>query len=374
MTALPHIAEPADLTWVRALETYDGLDALAGCPQEPAFHGEGDVATHTRMVLAALADDDRYWSLRSAVRDEVAAAAAFHDVGKPSTTRVEDGRIRQPGHARRGEVMTRVALWEKGVDPPVRERVANLVRFHLAPFHLLGDTRPIERLFHASWTCDGVAGLMALAAADAAGRISESRDELIERVELARLLAEEHGVLDAPYAFGSDHARVQWFRRPDRDPAYVPFDDTRADVTVMSGPPAAGKDHWIRRHADHLPVVSLDELRRDLGVPPHKPQGVVVAAARELARTHLRAGRPFVWNGTNLSRRVRSRVVDLALDYGVRVRIVAIESPPDVVAKRNAERERPVPAAAIDRMLGSWEFPDPTEAHEVVTVWGQHDG
>jgi len=100
MSALPTIDEPADVTWDRMLSLFPQLEVLVGCPQEPDFHGEGDVAAHTQMVLAALAEDPRFWALDAASRSVVAAAAAFHDLGKPSTTRIEDGRIRQPGHAR----------------------------------------------------------------------------------------------------------------------------------------------------------------------------------------------------------------------------------------------------------------------------------
>ncbi|MCC6225880.1 MAG: AAA family ATPase [Microthrixaceae bacterium] len=368
MSGLPPVHEPSELAWDRFREHFPELDQLVGCPQEPEFHGEGDVATHTAMVLAALGDDPRFWSLDVEARSIVATAAALHDLGKPSTTRIEDGRIRQPGHARRGEILTRIALWERGVPVTVRERVANLVRFHLVPFHLVDREDRLPRLLHASVTGDGVESLLVLAAADAAGRISATRNDLLERVELARLLAEDHGVLERSWPFGSDHARVQWFRRPERDPAFVPYDDTSFEVTLLSGLPATGKDHWLQHHGRGEPAVSLDRLRNELGVDPSGPQGRVPAAARENARTHLRAHQPFIWNATNLSRRIRNGIVDLALDYGARVRIVTLEADPTSIDIRNTQRERPVPARAIARMLGAWEYPDPTEAHAIEVV------
>jgi predicted kinase len=368
VTPLPTVEGPADLGWDRLRRWFPEVDDLIGCPQDPDFHGEGDVAVHTRLVVAALAEDPRFWDLPPTVRSEVATAAVLHDIGKPSTIRIEDGRIRQPGHARRGATLTRLALWQRAVAPAARERVANLVQLHLVPFHLLDRERPLERLYRASWTCGGLDTLLILAAADASGRVSSTRSDLLDRVGLARLLAEEHGVVAQPYPFGSDQARVQWFRRPDRDPAYVPFDDATFEVVVLSGLPASGKDHWIRHHGDGRPVIGLDDLRAVLGVVPGEGQGRVVAAARDRARVELRARRPFIWNATNLSRRVRAGVVGLALDYGARVRIVATEVSPSVLAARNASRRRPVPEAVLARMLRIWEPPDPTEAHVVQTV------
>jgi predicted kinase len=368
MTLVCPIGPDRVVDWNRLATNYDGLDQMAACPQEPEFHGEGDVLTHTKMVVDSLLDDPRWTALDEQRRVEVFTAAVLHDIGKPATTRIEDGRIRQPGHARRGEIIARVQMWQRGVPAASRERIANLIRCHLQPFHLLEYGLPTERLFRASWTCDGTDTLLLLARADAAGRISASREDLIERVDLARLLAEEHSTIDAPFDFASDHSRVHWFRRPSRDPNHPLHDDIEFEVTLMSGLPGSGKDHWVSVHAGDLPVVSLDAIRTELGVDPTKNQGPVRQAARELAKVHLRARQPFVWNATNLSRRVRSQCIDLFLAYGARVQIVAIEAPYDVIIQRNARRSRPVPDATIARMLNIWEAPDLTEAHRVTYV------
>ena len=65
--------------------------------------------------------------------------------------------------------------------------------------------------------------------------------------------------------------------RPDRSAAAPVYDDTKLDVILMSGLPGAGKDHWINENAAHLPVVSLDHLRRHMGVPPEQNQNPVVS-------------------------------------------------------------------------------------------------
>ena len=112
-------------------------------------------------------------------------------------------------------------------------------------------------------------------------------------------------------------------------------------------------------------VVSLDRLRTDLEVDPEDPQGPVVAAAREQAREHLRAGRAFVWNATNLSRRLRAQSIRLFADYGARVRVVYLEVPEPALRAQNRARRAAVPERVLDALLHHWEVPDLTEAHDV---------
>ena len=118
------------------------------------------------------------------------------------------------------------------------------------------------------------------------------------------------------------------------------------------------------------PVISLDALRAEMDVDPTDPQGPVIERARELAREHLRRAEAFVWNGTNLSRQMRERPIDLFAAYNARVRIVYVEVPEPVLRRQNRSRSQPVPDGVIDRLLSRWEVPDLTEAHRVDWVVG----
>jgi predicted kinase len=68
-------------------------------------------------------------------------------------------------------------------------------------------------------------------------------------------------------------------------------------------------------------------------------------------------------NATSISRRQREAWISLAADYGYRVEIVALETPPDRLYRQNRERTAAVPAAALDRMIRRWEAPSRIEAH-----------
>jgi tRNA nucleotidyltransferase (CCA-adding enzyme) len=111
------------------------LHALAGCLQEPEWHPEGDVWVHTLQVIdqARRQIDD----LARPQQIAVMLGAVCHDLGKPATTAVIDGRIRSMDHEEQGvaptlAVLDRLNVWSlNGYD--VRRQVAGLVAQHLKP-------------------------------------------------------------------------------------------------------------------------------------------------------------------------------------------------------------------------------------------------
>lgn len=355
-----------DLDWSRVREAFAWVRGLAGVEQDPVHHAEGDVEIHTRMACEALASLPEWRARPEHERVRLFAAVLMHDIAKPECTRrEEDGRVTAHGHSRRGELTVRRLLWEAGAPVAWREHVAALVRHHQVPFWAL-ERPDLQRIaFRVSLVARND-DLAVLATADILGRECGDTAEVLENIGLYREYCAEQRCLAAPRAFPSDHARFWYFRKEGRDPDHDAYDDTRTTVTVMSGLPGAGKDTWIARERPGLAVVSLDALRAEMGVGPTGDQRPVAAAAHELAREHLRAGRPFVWNATNVSRSLRGRCVDLAADYGARVEIVALEAPPQELRARLDRRDRPVPAAAVERLVRRWEYPDPTEAHRIV--------
>ena len=117
------------------------LIPLIETPQDPEWHPEGDVWTHTLQALdeaaALVADLDRPRALT------VMLATLCHDLGKPATTTHEDGRVRSRGHEEAGRAPTASLLerWNlhtlSGYD--VRAQVIALVVDHLKPGQLYDD-------------------------------------------------------------------------------------------------------------------------------------------------------------------------------------------------------------------------------------------
>lgn len=355
------------LDWDGLVHSFGWLEPLRGCPQDPVHHAEGDVFLHLRMVLEQLAALPAWRSLDDRGRAAVFVAAVLHDIAKPSCTREEAGRITSRGHSARGAIDARRILWEMETPFETREQICGMIRHHQLPMQGIDKADLDRAIFRASFAtrCDLLA---VLAEADARGRICSDQQALLDRIALWREYCADKQCLDRPRAFPSDHSRFLYFRLPDRDPDYLAFDDTTFTVTMMSGLPGAGKDHWIARCAGGLPVISLDAIRRETGASSSGDQGAIIAEARERARVFLRARQPFVWNATNLSRDLRSQPADLFASYGARIEIVYVEAPAREQRLQNRAREHAVPGRAIERMLERWDPPDLTEAHSVLVA------
>lgn len=61
---------------------------MANCNQDAEWHSEGDVWTHTKMVLSQLVKLDEWSSLNPHEQNVLKFTALFHDVAKPLTTEV----------------------------------------------------------------------------------------------------------------------------------------------------------------------------------------------------------------------------------------------------------------------------------------------
>jgi tRNA nucleotidyltransferase (CCA-adding enzyme) len=169
---------------------------LYTCPQDPEWHPEGDVWTHTLMVIDEArrrnADLDR------PRRATLMLGAVCHDLGKPTTTAFTEGRWRSPGHEAAG-VDPATRLLDRfnintldGFD--VRGQVLALVAEHLRPM-AFSKTRDTVRdgAFRRLAAKVDLELLARFAYADSAGRAgtfdSSGVDWFLER---ARALGVEH--------------------------------------------------------------------------------------------------------------------------------------------------------------------------------------
>jgi poly(A) polymerase len=96
------------------------IAAMKGVQQPPEFHPEGDVWTHTLMMLEGLDHPT----------PALALGVLLHDVGKPSTFRVAD-RIRFDGHVEAGVKIAREILTRLRFSHDDMEQVIALVENHM---------------------------------------------------------------------------------------------------------------------------------------------------------------------------------------------------------------------------------------------------
>ncbi|NER95341.1 MAG: AAA family ATPase [Symploca sp. SIO1B1] len=349
-----------------ALETeFDWLRSLADCPQNPLYHGEGDVLIHTKLVCEALVALPAWQALPPPQQSVLFAAALLHDVAKPASTQVDaDGSITSKGHVLQGAKMAQQILWDLAVPLPEREAIVALIRYGSLPLWFWDKNNPEKTVIQTSQII-GCDLLSMLAEADVRGRYCEDQAQLFERIEFFREFAQENHCFAQPYSFASPHSRFVYFHKKHGNPDYQAYDDTRLQVVLMSGLPGTGKDTWIQHHLPELPVISLDRLRQEMGIAPSDKQGTVVNAAKAIAKDYLRNGQSFVWNATNLSRQLRSTLINLFTNYQGRIRIVYLESPWQELLRRNQHRTHRVPEKVLYRMRNRLEVPNIIEAHQV---------
>lgn len=367
-----------NISWDALEQTCLGafFSQMAKTPQNPLYHGEGDVLTHTRMVCEALAGLGQFRRLDEGRRQALFLAALLHDIGKITHTRLEDGKWTSPRHAAAGAAMARELLWLEcgwcgdSYWQALRETVCALIRYHSLPPHAVGEETGMRRLLKAA--ADGellphfsIELLCMLAKADILGRICLDQAELLEAVELCGALAEEQGCLTRPRLFPSRHTAFSYYGGTLSQPDYALYDDTWGEIILMCGLPGTGKDTWIAKNYPDLPVVSLDAIRAELGISPVGPQKKVVDEARERAKALLRKKRSFVWNATNVTADLRQRQVQLFTSYHASARIVYLETEWKEELRRNKHRAAVVPEDTILRMLAKLTPPEPFEAHRV---------
>jgi tRNA nucleotidyltransferase (CCA-adding enzyme) len=120
-----------DCGWVRY---FPELAALIGVPQDPQWHPEGDVWTHTLHCLDAFARQRTGDVWEDLV---VGLAVLCHDLGKAVTTRTEeDGRLHAYGHESAGVPLAQTFLERMTRHKELIESVLPLVELHMRPGEL----------------------------------------------------------------------------------------------------------------------------------------------------------------------------------------------------------------------------------------------
>jgi tRNA nucleotidyltransferase (CCA-adding enzyme) len=151
------------------------IAALAGVPQDPEWHPEGDVGRHTMLVVDAAARIASRERLQGDERAALLFAALSHDFAKATTTelRERDGRLRWTSwdHEAQGGPMARTFLERIGIKNSIVAQVVKLVESHLAHSSIGKDATPraIRRLAMRLAPAN-IAQLMLLIEADHSGR------------------------------------------------------------------------------------------------------------------------------------------------------------------------------------------------------------
>lgn len=359
--------------WDALTARYRWLNDMKGVEQDPDWHAEGDVFTHTTMVVESLVALPDFDEQSEQDKHILIAAALCHDIEKRSTTMREmvndRERVVSPRHAKYGESTVRTMLY-KEIETPfeIREQIAKLVRHHGLPLWAIEKSDPRKEVIKASQMVNTKL-LSMLARADVLGRTCDDQADVLERIDLFEELCKEYDCFGVPRTFPSSHARFSFLNKQGSHPDYEPYDDFKLNVFVACALPGAGKDTYIDK-TYNLPVVSLDDIRREHGFSPtdKKHNGQVVQLGKEQTKVLLRKMESFVFNATNITADIRSKWISLFMQYGARVTIVYIEVPYKTLLKQNKNRDYVVPENVIDHLLYKLEMPNCSEAHDIELV------
>lgn len=177
------------------LPFFTPLDQLETTPQDPASHPEGSVWIHTMMALDSMAgmrtgDTKRDCPLMLAV--------LLHDIGKPSTTVMENALLNAPRHAHIGVDIAQSWLWRITEDKFLINAVLPLIAYHGTPRKLYRNQSSDSDILRLS-THVSIENLVLVAHADFFGRaFDKSCPEYFEAGEWLYLQAKKLGVLRSP--------------------------------------------------------------------------------------------------------------------------------------------------------------------------------
>ena len=376
----------------------DYLNRFKDTPQDPEWHGEGDVHIHTGMVL-----DELYLLLGSEAshiqgwqRQALILGVILHDIAKPIRTREIDiqGTIRigAPQHEDIGRSYLAFKLQDFGLPFKVIWTVLNLVGEHHMPKLLAVRNKPSKDYFRMARQVNTEL-VYWLEVADMRGRTCPDMSQQLLYLEEFKLFAEEYGVWDQSFDVRSKlapeldqllpsiqdyvyaHALYQLENGKITQPeealgtTYQHRED-HPHVVVMCAPSGSGKSTWINQNYPDYELVSLDELREEFNGDRsiQKNKGQIIQAAKELLRVSLRKKQGVVWDATNLRSDFRALIADLARDYHALVTLVVILQPENAIYKNNRARKYSVPESVLDKQLDDYQLPTLDEAHQYWVV------
>ena len=125
----------------------------------------------------------------------------------------------------------------------------------------------------------------------------------------------------------------------------LPEPMVKPSFIMVSGLPGTGKSYFCRRLAERVPLAILesDSLRKSLFPSPSytaEESSRLFQACYRLIEELLKKGIPLALDATNLEEHHRERFYHIAEQIGVKLIIVRIEAPPEVIYQRLELRAR----------------------------------
>ncbi len=125
----------------------------------------------------------------------------------------------------------------------------------------------------------------------------------------------------------------------------LPEPVAKPSLIVVSGLPGTGKSHLCHKLAERLPLIILesDALRKVLFTPPEynsQESSRLFRALHRLVKGLLKRGMSLILDATNLSEQHREHLYSIADHLDVKLVLVRVEAPEQIVRERFKVRQR----------------------------------
>lgn len=191
-------------------EWFPEVKALIGIEQNPKYHSEGDVWTHTMMVL------DEAVKFRDKVSNPFGfmLSALTHDFGKTVCTELINGELHAYAHETKGLPIAESFLRRITNETQLIKYVLNMTELHMKPNVTAAANSSIKATNKMFDSAEDPEALIYIALADAKGSVAKGNyvphdDFLYERLEVYK------EYMSRPYVMGKD--LVEAGLKPDRD-------------------------------------------------------------------------------------------------------------------------------------------------------------
>lgn len=353
----------------KIVEEFQVINTLKQIPQNPKYHGEGNVYIHTKYVCNELLNLKEWSELSNEQKVILYLGALFHDIGKIICTKIEDGEIKSSNHAVKGAKVFRELVYKEYaqkyiIDFKTREQIAALIRYHGLPL-LFMEKDDLEYNLIKTSECLDMKLLYLLSKADLLGRECGDKEELLNKIQYFKEYSIEIGCFYLKKEFRNDYTRFKYFNSKNIWYGDEVFDSTTFEVIVMVGLPLTGKDTYIKENLNYMNVVSLDDIREEFNVSPRDNSSKIVIIAKDRAKEYLRLKQSFIWNATNIISDTRKKLCNLFSSYGARVKFIYIEAPYNELISRNKIRDRSVPLKVLNNMIHKFDMIENFEGYKI---------